>query len=39
MRQMFHQPGEIDTTEPGHLTITLNPMPAKAKTTAAAELC
>ncbi|MGP9504036.1 putative transposase [Specibacter sp. AOP5-B1-6] len=39
MRQMFHQRGDIDTTVPGHLTITLDPLPTKAKTTAAAQLC
>ena len=39
MRQMFNQTGDIDTTVPGHLTITLDPLPTKAKTTAAAQLC
>ncbi len=39
MRQMFNQPGDIDTTIPGCLTIRLDPLPTKAKTTAAAELC
>ncbi|MFB9164101.1 putative transposase, partial [Arthrobacter psychrochitiniphilus] len=39
MRQMFNQTGDIDTTEPGHLTITLDPLPTTAKTVAAAELC
>jgi hypothetical protein len=39
MRQMFHQSGDIDTTEPGYLTITLDPLPTTAKTAAAAELC
>ncbi|MBP2412006.1 hypothetical protein JOF48_000805 [Arthrobacter stackebrandtii] len=39
MRQMFNQTGDIDTAEPGHLTITLDPLPTKAKTAAAAELC
>ncbi|WP_157875223.1 putative transposase [Arthrobacter sp. PAMC 25486] len=39
MRQMFHQSGDINTTEPGYLTITLDPLPTTAKTAAAAELC
>ncbi|WP_171814372.1 helix-turn-helix domain-containing protein [Arthrobacter dokdonensis] len=39
MRQMFNQTGDIDTTKPGYLTITLDPLPTKAKTAAAAELC
>ncbi|MEV8182927.1 putative transposase [Specibacter sp. NPDC078692] len=39
MRQMFHQSGDIDTTEPGYLTITLDPLPTTAKTAAAADLC
>ncbi|MDQ0279289.1 hypothetical protein QO003_003592 [Arthrobacter silviterrae] len=39
MRQIFNQPGDIDTTKPGHLTITLDPLPTKAKTAAAAQLC
>ncbi|WP_427016418.1 putative transposase [Pseudarthrobacter sp. P1] len=39
MRQMFNQTGDIDTTEPGHLTIRLDPLPTTAKTAAAAELC
>ncbi|AIY00147.1 hypothetical protein ART_0548 [Arthrobacter sp. PAMC 25486] len=39
MRQMFNQTGDIDTSEPGHLTIRLDPLPTKAKTAAAAELC
>ncbi|MCU6479525.1 putative transposase [Arthrobacter sp. A2-55] len=39
MRQMFNQTGDIDTTGLGHLTITLDPLPTKAKTEAAAELC
>ncbi|MBP2414261.1 transposase [Arthrobacter stackebrandtii] len=39
MRQMFNQPGDVNTTDPGHLTITLDPLPTKAKTAAAAQLC
>ncbi|PYI39594.1 hypothetical protein CVS30_02565 [Arthrobacter psychrolactophilus] len=39
MRQMFNQSGDIDTTEPGYLTITLDPLPAKVKTVAATQLC
>ncbi|MHA7177913.1 putative transposase, partial [Arthrobacter sp. Sr24] len=39
MRQMFHQSGDITTTEPGYLTITLDPLPTTAKTAAAAQLC
>ncbi|MBE4717293.1 putative transposase, partial [Pseudarthrobacter sp. AB1] len=39
IRQAFSQPGDIDPTVPGHLTITLDPLPTKAKTNALAELC
>ena len=39
MRQMFNQSGDIDPTTPGYLTIRLDPLPTKAKTAAAAELC
>ena len=39
MRQIFNQKGDIDTTTPGYLTITLDPLPTKAKTAAAAQLC
>ena len=39
MRQIFNQPGNIDTTTPGYLTISLDPLPTRAKTAAAAELC
>ncbi|MHA7178464.1 putative transposase [Arthrobacter sp. Sr24] len=39
MRQMFNQTGDVNTTEPGYLTITLDPLPTKAKTAAAAQLC
>jgi hypothetical protein len=39
MRQIFNQPGDVDTTQPGNLTITLDPLPTKAKTAAAAQLC
>ncbi|MHA7306739.1 putative transposase [Arthrobacter sp. TMN-49] len=39
MRQMFNQSGDIDTAEPGYLTIALDPLPTTAKTAAVAELC
>ncbi|WP_427015474.1 putative transposase [Pseudarthrobacter sp. P1] len=39
MRQLFNQSGDIDPTTPGYLTIRLDPLPTKAKTAAAAELC
>lgn len=39
MRQAFNQSGDIDPTAPGYLTITLDPLPTQAKTTAIAELC
>ncbi|MDQ0277764.1 transposase [Arthrobacter silviterrae] len=39
MRQAFNQPGDIDTSEPGHLVIRLDPLPTKAKTAAIKELC
>lgn len=39
MRQAFNQSGDIDTTDPGYLTITLDPLPTQAKTAAIAELC
>ncbi len=39
MRQALNQTGDIDTTDPGYLTITLNPLPTKAKTAAIKELC
>ncbi|MEV8182986.1 putative transposase [Specibacter sp. NPDC078692] len=39
LRQIFNQTGDIDTAQPGHLTITLDPLPTKAKTVAAAQLC
>lgn len=39
MRQAFNQPGDIDPTEPGYLTIRLDPLPTKAKTAAIKELC
>ncbi|MDJ0315530.1 putative transposase [Arthrobacter sp. H35-D1] len=39
MRQAFDQSGDIDPTEPGHLTIRLDPLPTRAKTDAIAELC
>ncbi|MEV8144218.1 putative transposase [Specibacter sp. NPDC078709] len=39
MRQAFNQTGDIDPTAPGYLTITLDPLPTKAKTAAVAELC
>ncbi|MCU6479913.1 putative transposase [Arthrobacter sp. A2-55] len=39
MRQAFHSSGDIDPTEPGFLTIRLDPLPTQAKTQAVAELC
>ncbi|WP_449372225.1 putative transposase [Arthrobacter psychrolactophilus] len=39
MRQILNQPGDIDTSKRGHLTITLEPLPTQAKTMAAAKLC
>ena len=39
MRQALNQGGDIDTSKPGSLTITLDPLPTNAKTTAIAELC
>ncbi len=39
IRQALHQPGDIDPTIPGYLTITLDPLPTQAKTAAIAELC
>ncbi|RAN69402.1 hypothetical protein B5P43_36245 [Bacillus sp. SRB_336] len=39
MRQAFNQPGDIDTSEPAHLVIRLDPLPTKAKTAAIKELC
>ncbi|MGN5734291.1 putative transposase [Arthrobacter psychrochitiniphilus] len=39
IRQIFNQPGDIDTTKPGVLTISLDSLPTKAKTVAAAQLC
>ncbi len=39
MRQAFDQSGDIDPTEPGYLTIRLDPLPTQAKTQAIAELC
>ncbi|NVN00081.1 putative transposase [Arthrobacter sp. SDTb3-6] len=39
MRQAFNQGGDIDTTVPGHLTITLDPLPTQAKKQAIAKLC
>ncbi|WP_456504600.1 putative transposase [Arthrobacter sp. UYCu723] len=39
IRQAFSQSGNIDPTVPGILTISLDPLPTKAKTTAIAELC
>lgn len=39
MRQALHQSGDIDTTESGYLTISLDPLPTKAKTAAIKELC
>lgn len=39
MRQAFARSGDIDPTVPGFLTISLDPLPAQAKTGAIAELC
>ncbi|MHA7178299.1 putative transposase [Arthrobacter sp. Sr24] len=39
MRQIFNQSGDIDITTPGYLTISLDPLPTKAKTVAVTELC
>ncbi|WP_113716993.1 putative transposase [Arthrobacter dokdonensis] len=39
MRQAFNQAGDIDPTKPGYLTISLDPLPTKAKTAAIAQLC
>ncbi|MCU6480085.1 putative transposase [Arthrobacter sp. A2-55] len=39
MRQALNQTGDIDTTEPGYLTITLEPLPTPTKTAAIADLC
>ncbi|NVM98524.1 helix-turn-helix domain-containing protein [Arthrobacter sp. SDTb3-6] len=38
-RQALNQTGDIDTTRTGYLTITLDPLPTKAKTAAIKELC
>lgn len=37
--QILKQPGDIDPTVPGILTITLDPMPTQRETTAVTELC
>ncbi|MDJ0315463.1 hypothetical protein [Arthrobacter sp. H35-D1] len=39
MRQVFNRSGDIDPTDPGYLTITLDPLPTQAKTAAISELC
>ncbi|WP_426978425.1 hypothetical protein ACQCSU_04150 [Pseudarthrobacter sp. O4] len=39
MRQAFNQPGDIDPTVPGFLTIRLGPLPTKRATQAIDELC
>lgn len=39
MRQAFNQPGDIDPTEPGYLTIRLDPLATKRATKAIDELC
>ena len=39
VRQILKQPGDIDPTQPGILTITLDPMPTQRETAAVAELC
>lgn len=39
MRQVFNQPGDIDTTELEYLTVTLKPLLTTAKSAAIKELC
>ena len=39
VRQILKQPGDIDPTQPGILTITLDPMPTQRETAAVRELC
>ncbi|WP_427017471.1 putative transposase [Pseudarthrobacter sp. P1] len=39
LRQAFNQSGDIDPTVPGHLTISLDPLPTPRSTQAIAELC
>lgn len=39
VRKILTQPGDIDPTVPGFLSITLDPMPTKRETLAVAELC
>ena len=39
VRQILTQPGDIDPTVPGYLSITLDPMPTQRETRAVAELC
>ena len=39
MRQILKQSGDIDPTQPGILTITLDPMPTQRETIAVSELC
>ncbi|MET0978474.1 MAG: hypothetical protein ABWX63_06630 [Paeniglutamicibacter terrestris] len=38
VRKIFTQPGDIDPTVPGHLGITLDPLPTGRERAAAAEL-
>lgn len=38
VRKILTQPGDIDPTVPGHLDITLDPLPTGRERTAAAEL-
>ena len=39
VRQILKQPGDIDPTQHGILTITLDPMPTSRETAAVRELC
>ncbi|WP_146070664.1 putative transposase [Cryobacterium sp. M91] len=39
VRQILKQPGDIDSTQPGILISTLNPMPTQRGTAAVSELC
>jgi hypothetical protein len=39
VRQIFTQPGDIDPSIPGYLTITLDPLPTQRETAAVQELC
>ncbi|MBV1781409.1 hypothetical protein KRR55_20120 [Paeniglutamicibacter sp. ABSL32-1] len=39
VRKIFTQPGDIDPSLPGYLTITLDPLPTQRETAAVKELC